>query len=292
MNNDLDVARRELAKLVEQRPDHPRREFLESAIERAAALAKLTPQNPGEPAAATPSQAAVVTSPASRTAAQRPRAPERTPERVVARPPERTTPARTQRDETSASQRAFGAPIGEPPRAASIPLDAPINTPPAATRRADNSFGGRTLEASDSATMTPAPQAAQAAPTSSTGNPAPSNAGSAVAPMPPAAAPAPDPSPAGATAAVDVVPAKIVKRVAPVAPLSISKKTSGYVVVMFSINEKGRVTDLSVVESTPPGVFDDAAMSAVRKWIYEPRKENGVAVVSQSRARVVFDAAQ
>jgi TonB family protein len=295
MNNDLDIARRELAKLVEQKPDHPRREFLESAIERAATLAKLSPQ--GESAPATPTQAAVVTSPNSRAAAQRPRAPERTPERAVARTPERTPPARAQRDETLASPRTFGAPIGDAPRQPSIPLDAPINTPPSAnTRRADNSFGGRTLEASDSATMTRAPQApaqepapAQVVPTSSTGNSTPSNAGTAVGPLP--TAPAPAPSQAGATAAVDVVPAKIVKRVAPVAPLSIPKKTSGYVVVMFSINEKGRVSDISVVESTPPGVFDDAAMSAVRKWIYEPRKENGIAVVSQSKARVVFDAA-
>ena len=50
------------------------------------------------------------------------------------------------------------------------------------------------------------------------------------------------------------------------------------------------VSDVEVVESTPPGVFDDAAQSAVRKWIYEPRKENGVAVMSQAKARLVFDA--
>jgi protein TonB len=301
MNNDLDTARRELAKLVDLKPDHPRREFLQNAIDRSAAIARLTPQTDSPPA--TPQQAAVVqSSSASRSAAQRVRTPERTPERVVARAPERTTPSRSQRDEAPqapSSQRSYGAPIGEAPRQASIPLDAPINTPPttAPARRADNSFVGRTLEASDSATMSraPAPQAQtqpQAAPTSSVGNAAsPSSAGSAAGPMP-AAAPAPAPTEAGATAAVDVVPAKIVRRVTPVAPFNIPKKTSGYVVLMFSINEKGRVSDVSVVESTPPGVFDDAAMTAVRKWVYEPRKENGVAVPSQSKARLVFAAAE
>ena len=39
-------------------------------------------------------------------------------------------------------------------------------------------------------------------------------------------------------------------------------------------------------------MFDDAALSAVRKWIYEPRKENGVAVASQAKARLVFDAGE
>ncbi len=52
-----------------------------------------------------------------------------------------------------------------------------------------------------------------------------------------------------------------------------------------------RAGDVTVVESTPPGVFDDAAQTAVRKWIYEPRKENGVAVPTQAKARLVFDAA-
>ena len=46
-----------------------------------------------------------------------------------------------------------------------------------------------------------------------------------------------------------------------------------------------------MVESQPQGVFDQAAQDAVRKWVYEPRKENGVAVESTAKARLVFDAA-
>ncbi len=101
-------------------------------------------------------------------------------------------------------------------------------------------------------------------------------------------APAPAPEP---PAPVDVVPAKIVKRVTPVAPGNIPAKTKGYVVVRFSIGVNGRVSNLEVVESEPQGVFDDAAQNAVRKWVYEPRKENGVAVESTAKARLVFDAA-
>ena len=291
MNNDLDTARRELAKLVEQKPDHPRREFLQASIDRAAALAKLAPQNlppAAEPQA--PAQAAVVASPssASRNSAQRSRPAERAPERSAPPAQERSAPARVARDVPQAGTRSYGAPIGEAPRQSSIPLDAPINSPPTTSaRRTDNAFVGRTLEASDASSMTRPPVAT---PTAAVGSASGSMSGSNAVAMPPAAAPAPAQSESGAVAAVDVVPAKIVKRVAPVAPLGISRKTAGYVVVKFNITDSGRVTDVEVIESTPRGLFDDAAQNAVRKWMYEPRKENGVAVASQAKARLVFDA--
>jgi hypothetical protein len=45
MTNDFVTARRELAQLVEKAPDHPRRAFLEASIDRAEALAKLSPDS-------------------------------------------------------------------------------------------------------------------------------------------------------------------------------------------------------------------------------------------------------
>jgi TonB family protein len=106
-------------------------------------------------------------------------------------------------------------------------------------------------------------------------------AGSAAVAMPPAAA----------QPGVEVTPAKIVKRVLPVPPPGVSRKTTGYVVVRFNITEAGRVEGVEVVESKPAGVFDDSAKSAVRRWTYEPRKENGAAVASSAQARLVFDLA-
>jgi protein TonB len=177
--------------------------------------------------------------------------------------------------------RTYGAPIGEAPRESTIPLNAPINAPPTtATRRADNSFSGRTIEASDnSATRAPA-----AVPASVT--PAPAAAGSAAVSLPPAAPPAAVPP-----APVDIVMAKIVKRVTPELPGGISRKAKGYVLVKYTITESGQVSDVEVLESEPAGAFDDSAVSAVRKWVYEPRRENGTAVASQAKARLVFDAA-
>jgi protein TonB len=294
MNNDLDAARRELATLIEKSPDHPRREFLQASIDRAAELAKLSPQTAqsrSQAASVAPAQAAVLPAASERAAPARPRPverqPDRTPERVAARAPERTSAQRQSRENTPIAPRTYGAPISEPPRQPTIALDSPINAPPTTTaRRSDNSFGGRTIEASDGSGMrtpTPAQPPAVVTKGSLSGSAA---AGSAAVVMPPAAGPAPAPP-----APLDVTPAKLVKRVTPVAPGGIPRKTAGYVVVRFTINESGRVADLAVVESQPQGVFDEAAQDAVRKWLYEPRKENGVAVQQPAKARLVFEAA-
>ena len=72
-------------------------------------------------------------------------------------------------------------------------------------------------------------------------------------------------------------------------PASLAAKTRGEVVLRFEIGENGKVGQIEVVDSTPRGVFDDAARDAVRKWVYEPRKENGIAVSSKAQARLVFD---
>jgi len=295
MTNDLDKARSELATLVEQSPNHPRREFLEKSIDRAAELARLSPQSGDTDKASGPLPAAVL--PSVDRPAPRPRtverAPARTPERTATRTPERSVASRPSAGSATPSSRSYGAPVNDTPREASIPLDAPINTPPTYTqRRADNSFPGRTIEASDSgvgrsaAPPAPAPAASPPVTSSPVTNSAvqsPVNgAGSAVVPMPSAAPPASVP-------AVNVTPAKISKRVMPLAPPGVSRKTTGYVVISFNIGTNGRVSDVQIVESQPQGVFDDSAKEAVRRWVYEPRKENGVAVASPGRARLVFD---
>jgi len=296
MNNDLEKARAELAQLIEKSPEHPRREFLEKSIERAAELARLSPGSSGssgvERPVQAPVQAAVMPSNdrSSRVRAAQ-KAPPRELDRPVARAPDRTVASRP-RDVPppgSSGARSFGAPINDATREAVIPLDAPINAPPTYTaRRSDNSFAGRTVEASDSGLgrgSAPPPPSYQAPVTQAAVPAPPSSAGSAVAPTP-SAAPTAAPQP---PAPVDVVPAKIIKRVMPVAPSGVSRKTTGYVVLSYNIQTNGKVSDIQVVESQPAGVFDDSARDAVRRWTYEPRKENGVAVASPGKARLVFD---
>ena len=280
-NGELDTAKSLLATLIEKAPDHPRRDFLQKTLERETELAKLTGKS-----AAKAQESTVASAPAAaERATAKPRAEKNTQrgnERTSARMPRATSP-KAVNELAPPNNRTYGAPIGESPRR-TIPLDAPINADPVTTvRRNDNAFAGRTVEESGN---TPAPAPAPAVVTTGNFPSTPSNAGSAAVPMPSAPPPAAKPP-----APVDVVPAKIVKRVAPVAAGNIPAKTKGFVVVRFNIGVNGRVSEIEVVESDPQGVFDDAAQDAVRKWVYEPRKENGVAVESTAKARLVFDAA-
>ncbi len=67
-------------------------------------------------------------------------------------------------------------------------------------------------------------------------------------------------------------------RVAPIYPeRAASRGTEGWVVVQFNVLKSGQVDPKSVivVESQPPGVFDRAAINAVKRWKYKPKVVNG-----------------
>ena len=49
----------------------------------------------------------------------------------------------------------------------------------------------------------------------------------------------------------------------------------GWVLLQFDITEKGTVTNISILDSNPPRVFDKEAVRAVRKWRYRPKMEDG-----------------
>ena len=64
----------------------------------------------------------------------------------------------------------------------------------------------------------------------------------------------------------------------------------GYVVVVFDVDTDGSVLDPYVVESEPTGVFERAAIKAVRKWLYAPPNHNEVSVkVNEVRAKLSFN---
>ncbi len=49
----------------------------------------------------------------------------------------------------------------------------------------------------------------------------------------------------------------------------------GYVVLAFSINESGRVSDIEVLEANPRRLFEKEAIRALKKWKYKPMVVNG-----------------
>ena len=64
----------------------------------------------------------------------------------------------------------------------------------------------------------------------------------------------------------------------------------GWVELEFTISPVGTVQDAEVIRAKPSLVFDRAALRAIRKWKYNPKIDNGVAVArSGVGVRLVFE---
>lgn len=69
-----------------------------------------------------------------------------------------------------------------------------------------------------------------------------------------------------------------VKRVHPAYPeKAANNEMEGEVVLKFDITENGSTDNISVVKSSPQGVFDKSAVEALKQWKYKPRIQGGVA---------------
>ena len=56
---------------------------------------------------------------------------------------------------------------------------------------------------------------------------------------------------------------------------ALSRGIEGWVLMEFAIDELGLAVNPVVMESEPPGIFDRAALSAVKRWKYRPMIEDG-----------------
>ena len=69
----------------------------------------------------------------------------------------------------------------------------------------------------------------------------------------------------------------------------------GEVVVVYDVDTDGRVVNARVISSNPPGVFDNAALAAVRSWRFNAMIVEGSPRVARSRQSTVtfaLDAAE
>jgi protein TonB len=82
-----------------------------------------------------------------------------------------------------------------------------------------------------------------------------------------------------------------VVRVEPQYPLRAEERgIEGWVELEFTISAQGTVKDAKVLRSKPKGVFDRSALRAVKKWKYNPKIEDGVAVERPGETvRLSFD---
>lgn len=80
-------------------------------------------------------------------------------------------------------------------------------------------------------------------------------------------------------------------KVAPVYPRRAQTRgIEGFVVVEFTVTKLGSVINPVVVESQPPGIFDNAALNAALKFKYKPKVVDGEPIdVAGVRNRITFE---
>ncbi len=64
---------------------------------------------------------------------------------------------------------------------------------------------------------------------------------------------------------------------------------AGHVTLSFVVDVDGTSQDVHVVEAEPPGVFDDAAVTAVRAWRFDPGRHQGNPVAVRVRQTLRFE---
>jgi len=62
----------------------------------------------------------------------------------------------------------------------------------------------------------------------------------------------------------------------------------GFCLVQFTVTERGTCTDPVVVDSDPPGVFDETATEIVKQWRFQPQIKGGEAVAITARYNFKF----
>jgi protein TonB len=70
---------------------------------------------------------------------------------------------------------------------------------------------------------------------------------------------------------------------------ALSQRVGGSVTIEYIVDTNGDPRDVRVVEASPPGVFDHAAIAAVKRWHYEPVVANGAPVEVPVRTAIRFE---
>jgi len=88
---------------------------------------------------------------------------------------------------------------------------------------------------------------------------------------------------------VDQIPMPIFK-VKPIYPYRARRlNISGKVDVKFLVDENGYVSNIKILKSTPPGIFDDSVLKALPSWRFSPGKVRGHAVSTWVVTTIQFD---
>lgn len=129
----------------------------------------------------------------------------------------------------------------------------------------------KAVQDAKAAQLAAATQPAAAAPAPTAAAPAPQAAATAPPPVAAAAPTAPRPAPAAAAPARSGGDLVAISTPQPVYPPAAQRAgTAGEVVVSFTVNSDGSVSDINIVSARPRGVFDRNVQTAVRRWKFQP----------------------
>jgi protein TonB len=95
----------------------------------------------------------------------------------------------------------------------------------------------------------------------------------------------PPPPPQAVRKSTGVVRGRVLTRVDPTNPTSALSRLTGTVVVEVQIDERGNVTSARALSGNP--VLQTSALSAAKRWKFEPSKLNGTAV--QATGQITFN---
>jgi TonB family protein len=91
------------------------------------------------------------------------------------------------------------------------------------------------------------------------------------------------------SSAVDANEIKLLTSVRPVYPRKAQKSAiEGSVEMEFTIAESGAVRDITIRAADPPGVFEQAAITALSQWRYQPVLRGGAPVAQRAHLRIRF----
>ena len=61
--------------------------------------------------------------------------------------------------------------------------------------------------------------------------------------------------------------------------------------MLYTISADGRVSEVRIVDAAPRGIFEEAAIEALGRWLYAPLYRNGRPVQRQATQRFDFEVA-
>lgn len=78
-------------------------------------------------------------------------------------------------------------------------------------------------------------------------------------------------------------------RVKPTYPArAASRHIEGWVKIEFTVSAAGSVANARVIGASPPGIFDEAALAAIKQWKFKPKIEAGAVVVQRAVQTLKF----